>query len=245
MLAALFMALERDQLATLRYKKLSMTRTTKKKAPAGAASARPMAGYDKKTQDRRDYIKHEAALLFGEYGYSAATMDQLSDRTGLNKGTLYYYYKSKSDILFDICVTSTSIESRKMVEPALKMEFASDGLEHFIEVIVGWVVGYRDEVRVFIQERSHFERIFEEEQYAVFLKQEQRIIYILSQLLKKGIKSGEFQSDSPDFDVQFIMGLIFWIYQWEGEDLDAQNISQSTIKFVMNGLGMKKRKRKK
>jgi TetR/AcrR family transcriptional regulator, cholesterol catabolism regulator len=48
---------------------------------------------------RRADVCATAARLFREYGYSSATMDLIADEVGLNKGTLYHYYPSKSAIL--------------------------------------------------------------------------------------------------------------------------------------------------
>lgn len=57
--------------------------------------------------------KREAEILragvevFAEKGYAAATIQDIADRVGILKGSLYYYIESKEDLLFRIgCATN-------------------------------------------------------------------------------------------------------------------------------------------
>jgi hypothetical protein len=88
-------------------------------------SSRNLAAQQANRRHRRAYIMGAAAKLFSEFGYHATTMDQISELTKLNKGTIYYYYKSKADILYDMC-TSASALSISMTQPAFKMERSAD-----------------------------------------------------------------------------------------------------------------------
>src|SRR3954452_6177364 len=51
---------------------------------------------------RRDEILREAALLFLESGYRGTSMGTIADRVGIAKPTLYHYWRSKEDILYEI-----------------------------------------------------------------------------------------------------------------------------------------------
>ncbi|QWF72304.1 TetR/AcrR family transcriptional regulator [Methylomonas paludis] len=52
-----------------------------------------------RTQARRETIVSEAAKLFTEIGYEAASMNELSKRLGGSKATLYGYFPSKESLL--------------------------------------------------------------------------------------------------------------------------------------------------
>jgi len=43
-----------------------------------------------------------AARLFAERGYERTTLDMIADELGLSKPSLYYYVKSKEEVLADI-----------------------------------------------------------------------------------------------------------------------------------------------
>jgi AcrR family transcriptional regulator len=48
----------------------------------------------------------EAARLFREQGYAAATTRELARRLGINKASLYYHVAKKEDLLYQICMVS-------------------------------------------------------------------------------------------------------------------------------------------
>jgi TetR/AcrR family transcriptional regulator, cholesterol catabolism regulator len=53
-------------------------------------------------QARRREILGLASELFRDMGYHSATMDKIAEISGLAKPTLYHYFRSKEEILFDI-----------------------------------------------------------------------------------------------------------------------------------------------
>ena len=50
----------------------------------------------------RKKIREEARLLFSEKGFTAVTMKDICDRTGLSRGGLYRHYESTAEIFRDI-----------------------------------------------------------------------------------------------------------------------------------------------
>jgi len=54
------------------------------------------------SEERKDQIMNAAEEVFSQKGFSDARMDDIADETGLSKGTLYLYYKSKDDLIIAI-----------------------------------------------------------------------------------------------------------------------------------------------
>lgn len=52
--------------------------------------------------DKRDEIRKAASERFAHYGFSKTTMDDIGRQVGLNKASLYYYYKNKEAIFCEI-----------------------------------------------------------------------------------------------------------------------------------------------
>src|SRR5258708_28264498 len=52
--------------------------------------------------DRREQIIQASAELFEKVGYHGACMQMVADAVKLGKPTLYYYFKSKTDILYAV-----------------------------------------------------------------------------------------------------------------------------------------------
>lgn len=51
-----------------------------------------------KSEDRRQQILAEAAVIFSEYGYENASISMICDRINVGRGTVYQYFTDKNDI---------------------------------------------------------------------------------------------------------------------------------------------------
>lgn len=52
--------------------------------------------------NNRQKIIDAAIQLFGEKGVEKTSLADISKKVGISKGTLYYYYSTKNDLIFDI-----------------------------------------------------------------------------------------------------------------------------------------------
>ncbi len=53
-------------------------------------------------EDNRQKIIETARTMIGDKGVDKTSLAQISQVSGLSKGTLYYYYASKNELIFDI-----------------------------------------------------------------------------------------------------------------------------------------------
>lgn len=51
------------------------------------------------SEERKEQILNAAAVVFSQLGFSQARMDDIVKESGLSKGALYWYFKSKEDII--------------------------------------------------------------------------------------------------------------------------------------------------
>ena len=50
--------------------------------------------------DRRQQLLEAALSVFAEQGFEAATTKEITERTGVNQGLIYFYFESKADVFF-------------------------------------------------------------------------------------------------------------------------------------------------
>ena len=98
----------------------------------------------------------EAAVdVFRLKGYSAASIQEVADRVGVLKGSLYYYISSKEDLLARI-VDEVHRQSTEILEEVQALpEPAIDRIRIYIERHVEWYLGNLSEVSVFFREWRH------------------------------------------------------------------------------------------
>jgi len=68
---------------------------------------------NRKSDLSRDKILKAARNIVAKQGIQDATLQAIADGAGISKGSLYYYYRSKDDILYDI-MEQDNAESMKM-----------------------------------------------------------------------------------------------------------------------------------
>ncbi|GAB3312609.1 TetR family transcriptional regulator [Epidermidibacterium keratini] len=74
-----------------------------------------MAKQNDRREGRRNEILDAAAALFATSGYHGARMDDIVRRSGLSKGTLYWYFSSKEEI-------ATALVDRELAEQGVAIE---------------------------------------------------------------------------------------------------------------------------
>jgi hypothetical protein len=60
------------------------------------------------TQDKRMDIVKAASSCFARFGYEKTTLDDIGKLVGLNKASLYYYFKNKESIYTEVIYSETN-----------------------------------------------------------------------------------------------------------------------------------------
>jgi AcrR family transcriptional regulator len=158
-------------------------------------------------------ILGQATGLFQRQGYHATTMDHIAAAAGLNKATVYHYYKSKSDLLFD--VYSSGID-------AILTRFATHSEDetpsHTISRIIGDIIAAMAEdqsrTAVYYQERPFIEAIFAPEAYADLRVKESSYAHHVQDVVERGITSGEFHDVDTRIAAHTLLAAAGQTYQW-------------------------------
>lgn len=71
---------------------------------------------EKMRTEAMEKITNAALTIFADYGYHAATMEQIRQVSGLSKGLVYHYFPSKEGIFFHLIETALEISKNAWVE---------------------------------------------------------------------------------------------------------------------------------
>ena len=78
-------------------------------------------------ETRREQLLRSARKLFLRKGYRMTTTEEIARNAGLTKGALYFHFKNKEDILFEL-VKSIASQYDKAIETAMTREFSPGDL---------------------------------------------------------------------------------------------------------------------
>lgn len=182
----------------------------------------------------REDIVYAAAEIFGREGYERATLEQIAQRVGIKKGSLYYHIESKQDLLLAIHTLLveklTALTSERLTQSA----DPRTRLCSIIEVAMQLIAENRQEVTVFLNER----RVLEGPRWRDVVLMRDEYQRIVETVIADGIDQGVFRSTPVKVTALGILGMTNWGYQWfdpEGS-LSHKEIARVFADLILNGM---------
>jgi AcrR family transcriptional regulator len=190
-----------------------------------------------------DEIIAAAAKVFRTKGYHAATVQDIADEVGILKGSLYHHFESKEDLLYLIVKEPIARMYQTIGEIVATDLPAPEKLRRAILAHVEAFDRHYPHLFVYLREREEMKRRFRE-LIKLSPKQYERF---WQQILREGIKSGEFRAD---LDVQVVsyglLGMLNWLYQWyrpQGR-LSIREVAEQFTAMALSGLAAPGSKRR-
>jgi len=117
----------------------------------GAQRERARPGHSKKVS-RQAQVTQAACEIFWEKGYRAASLQDIADRVGVLKGSLYYYIESKEDLLWRI-IEDVHVQAIEILDQALALDASPiERIRIHIERHVEWYLSNVKAATVFFRE---------------------------------------------------------------------------------------------
>ena len=175
-------------------------------------SRRSTSSGDRKPREERwAELLEAAADVFFEKGYDATSLQDIADRIGILKGSIYYYIKTKGDLLAHLLREAHETGLRN-VEPIAKRE--GDPVERLKDMIrahVRYVCSDRARTAVFLHERK---RLDPDQRKEVF-GDEHAYRRLFQDVIKEAQTAGLVRKDLDSKLLSLCMlGSLNSLYQW-------------------------------
>lgn len=188
-----------------------------------------------KKQLKKEEILKAAAQVFRKKGYHAARIQDVAEALGMQKGSLYYYIKTKEDLLkglvediLEKSVELTSNTHNTTLSPADKLGLCIES-----------------HLRLFHENKNAF-GVFMSEDLQLINKTSSRNIFDLikeyetgwEEIFIEGIKSGAFKKDLDyKIIVKSIFGMMNWSYRWyhPKTEKSLKEIAVVMTELILNG----------
>ncbi|MCD7032692.1 TetR/AcrR family transcriptional regulator [Metabacillus sp. GX 13764] len=184
----------------------------------------------------KEKIVQESIRLFAERGFKETSIQEITDALNVTKGTFYYYFKNKEQLLMDIHLS--------YIDHLLKRqsEILADGTKNHKEKIYDMIYVLISDIKqeglsahVFIREMRHLSS----ENMAAVEEKRDEFKQNIERTLKSGMQTGEFRKDLPaDFIALAILGMTNWSYFWfdpEGRSTDEE-VSRIFQRILLEGI---------
>lgn len=196
-----------------------------KRSPKSTQLKKEIAAY------KRRRILEEATELFFTEGYDSATLDAVAERLDVTKPFIYSYYKNKGDLLREVCQTGIRL-SLSALEEALAIEgTTSEQLKAVVERVARIIIENQRYISVYLREEKNLNPT----DARAIREMRHHFDELLSDLLEKGKKAGEFDIPDPSRTAIWVSGLLSWIALWyrEGGRWSATEVVMDAINMVM------------
>ncbi len=189
------------------------------------------------SDERKNQIINAAEDVFTQKGFDEARMDDIATETGLSKGTLYLYFKSKDDLIIAILDRMFQREFRQLENLPQDGLSATDEIWKITDLLTQEILGLLRLIPIVYQ---FLALAFRNKYVQLALKKYiNRYLDILVPIIQRGIDSGEFRPvDSRE--VAVAMGammegtLLLWVY--DKSLVDPGHHIHSGMKLLLEGV---------
>lgn len=189
----------------------------------------------KKKEDRWAELLEVAAKVFAEKGYDGTTLQDIADRTGILKGSIYYYISTKADLLAHLLREAHNNGIRNISPIANGSEDPLERLKAMIEVHARYVCTDRARTAVYLHERKRLT----DEQRREYLGDEHAYRKLFEKVIREAQGQGSIRPGvDPKLLAICLLGSLNSVYQWyrPNGEFSISKISDHFIQGWLHGI---------
>jgi AcrR family transcriptional regulator len=206
--------------------------------PAAARSAKdasPRAMGKSKKEALRRTVLEAAARLFAQRGFGGTNLQDIADALGISRPALYYYFKSKDDILASLVEEVTVFSGHQATELAAKADFnPSETLRQMVYSHAKWLLEHSIEFRVVDRTENDLPAATRR----THDKAKRALLDNFIRTIERGIELGHFRPVDATVTAFSVIGMCSWTAWWfspEGR-VPLDEVARSIADFAVAGL---------
>ncbi len=184
-------------------------------------------------EDRPEQIIKAALQVFGECGLANARLQDIAERAGVSKGTIYLYFPNKEE-LFREMIRQTAVAALERAEKAITQGTPTEQLLAFMK---GYWQFVRSPVfstiyRLVLGELHQFPDLAKFYAHDVVA----RGLRLLSGIIRRGTDTGEFREIDPLLAARMLVALIVMNGIWRDEHTGVPLLAHKSDEEVFREL---------
>ena len=208
-----------------------------KRAPAPKplrARRAPRTTAKSKPGTRLEEVLQSAANIFFAKGFHATSIEDVARDVGMLKGSLYYYIKSKDDLLFQLLLAGIEDGDSYIAQHIDPEGEPVEQLERAIRAQIDYIIQNKVPFGLFLHEFDSLSGKRQHKVISVMSRYNNRFV----ELVKRGQEQGKLMDGEPWLIVNGILGMCNWLYRWYDTDhvSSPEQVKQIFINTIFNGL---------
>ena len=188
---------------------------------------------------KRAEIIAAAADVFREKGYQAATLNDVAERLGTDRASLYYYVADKQELFHESVKGVLDDNLARAEEINSSKQPPVEKLTALMAVVLGSYEANHPQMFVYIQEDMAQIAKDESSWATEMLKKTRRMERIFYSVIEQAIDTGAFRSDvSARIATNALFGMMNWTHRWfePGEKLKAEDLTTTFMAIFTDGM---------
>ena len=186
---------------------------------------------------KQAYVQEEiltaAATLFAETGVRAVTIDDIASSLGYTKSVVYYYFKNKNQVLWEIFERIHKAWSEDMVSILESNLSPDERLGEMIKKHALNVIQRKAWTAIYFRDQGELT----DDQQKVIVKRKREYDQLFKTAYSKGVEAGIFRDIPPYLIVSSIIGMCNFTQAWYKEKgpLKPDEVAGHYVEIILNG----------
>lgn len=160
-------------------------------------------------------IIEESLKQFELKGFSATSIQHIMDAIGATKGTFYYYFNSKEQLLMDIHTDYINDLLARLTGKLAPLSSPIEKLRAVVELLILDIKTNGQQARIYFREMRHLS----EDHAEVVKDKRKQFRNAIEEIINQGIIVKEFRSDLNSRLTSYaVLGMTNWSYEWFNAD---------------------------
>lgn len=184
----------------------------------------------------KDKIIETSVRLFDEKGFSETSIQEIVNEIGVTKGTFYYYFNSKEELLsmihYDFISNLLDKQKKLMGDPT---KDSNEKLRGTVSMVIKEIKKRRQSARIFFREMRHLN----EKHLSNILKKRDEFRLNLQEFVDLGIQNNEIRKEFRSDILSFaILGVVNWSFFWydPSGSVTEDELTETYVNFILNGI---------
>lgn len=184
----------------------------------------------------KEKITAQSIRLFEKKGFTETSIQDVVDSLGVTKGTFYYYFSSKEELLMDIhlgYIDGLLYNQEQILYDASKSY--KEKLSANVYMLITNITTQGAAAKIFFREMNNLSS----EHIELIVQKRDQFRLNIEGLIRDGVEKGEFRQElNAPIITMGILGITNWSYQWfnpNGRSTDRE-IAEIFVEMILKGI---------
>ena len=189
------------------------------------------------SEERKSQILEAAKIIFSKLGFHKARMSDIAQEADLSKGSIYWYFKNKDDVIISLLDKFFKAEF-KQLQPMINSDAST--MERLLAYTDRVIKDMESTLKWMPLAYDFLALAFRRETVQMAIRKYYRAhMDTLTPIIQQGIDSGEFTAPNAENATIALSAImegtaLLWVY--DPENIDFEKHVRSSIQLLLDGL---------